>query len=538
MKRLFKLIVFALLPPVFGQHQTPTLTEPFVNGSIPYSIEIREVSFEPAILPNIHSTAAAEWQGQWIILGGRTNGLHGMTGMNAFSPAYENRDVWVVDPESKQSWHKSLEDSAASGLSQNLVDSLSAVNTQFYQDESHWMIVGGYGYKRSVANHVTYGTITHIDLPGLVGWVKESPGSESSLAADHIDQIADNFFQVTGGGLERIGDEYQLIFGQNYAGSYRPFLSGIYTKQVRRFRIETSNGFQIPEESKIATTPNDAFRRRDLNVLTILEREDINVFKERALVLSGVFTPETGVWTAPVLIGAGGSVVMDDPLASSTLKQGFQVYHCSKASLYNRVTNESHALLFGGITVLERNLDTNQYIRDDQAPFTNQCSLVVRDTNGMIRQYWLPTRFPDIRLNGKELRFGANAEFFISRDVPTLHPKVIDLAAIRSPTVIGHIFGGIFADAGNNGSTGASGRVFEVTLVPIANTAPLSIVTFPTLELNWEPIADHTDLIEYSNDISVWHEFSGSLSGPTKWPIEDPMTARFYRRLSAKPTSP
>jgi len=461
-----------------------------------------------------------------------------MTGMNAFDPLYENREVWVIDPESKQSWHKSLEDFPSSGLGQGVVDSLSAVNTQFYQENDKWIIVGGYGYKRSIADHVTYNTITLIDLPGLVSWVKEFAGSESSQAIDHIDQISDDYFQVTGGGLERIGDEFQLIFGQNYSGSYRPFIDGIYTKQVRRFKIDAEMGFSIPEESKIASVPNDAFRRRDLNVLTILEREGINAFSEKALILSGVFTPNTGAWTAPVLVGASGSVVMDDPLAETTLRQGFQIYHCSKASLYDRVTSESHTLLFGGITVLERNLDTNEYIQDDQAPFTNQCSLVVRDAKGLITQYWLPTRFPDIRINEKELLFGTNAEFFLSKDVPRLHPRVIDLAAIQAPTVIGHIFGGIFSDAGNSGNTGASGRVFEVWLFPTNNAASLSISNGERLTLEWENTEDSSDLIEFSNDTRTWHELTGSLSNTRQLPIEEPQNSGFYRRFSTSPTRP
>ena len=538
MHRLIAAIAVGMVQFAFGQHQTPNLTEPYVNGTIPYTVEIREISLAPTDLPNIHSAAAAEWQGQWVLLAGTTNGLHGMTGMSGFDPVYENRDVWVIDPETKKSWRKSLKDSPASGLSQNQVDSLSAVNTQFYQDENHLIIVGGYGYKRSVADHVTYSTITHVDLPGLVSWVKEEPGAESSMAIDHINQVEDSFFQVTGGGLERIGDEFQLIFGQNYSGRYRPFFDGVYTKHVRRFKIDTSDGFDVLEGSKIATAQNDAFRRRDLNVQTILERESANQFTERALALSGVFTLDTGAWTVPVLIGPEGRVEMNDPLEDTTLKQAFQIYHSSKVSLYNRVTNESHSLLFGGITVLERDLNTNEFIQDDQAPFTNQCSLVVRDDTGLFKQYWLETRFPDIRLNGKELRFGANAEFFISEDVPKLHPKVIDLAAIRSPTVIGHIFGGIFADAGNNGNTGASGRVFEVTLIPAANEAPLSVTKSESLELNWKPTNGFSDLIEYSENFQTWHELTNGLSNTESWPISGIESPRFYRRLSVRPTSP
>ena len=114
-----------------GQHQTDSFSLPYVNGVLPYTVEISEVSLEPAPLPNIHSIAAAEWDGQWVFMAGRTNGLHGMTGMNAFDPAFENREIWVVDPSSRESWSKNIETSAASGLARDIVDSLSSVNTQF-----------------------------------------------------------------------------------------------------------------------------------------------------------------------------------------------------------------------------------------------------------------------------------------------------------------------------------------------------------------------------------------------------------------------
>ena len=92
-----------------------------------------------------------------------------------------------------------------------------------------WIVIGGYGFKRSVNDHRTYDTLTVINLPGLVGWVKTPAGLEATQAADHVEQIQDSYFQVTGGGLERIGDDYQLVFGQNYEGRYRPMFDGIYT---------------------------------------------------------------------------------------------------------------------------------------------------------------------------------------------------------------------------------------------------------------------------------------------------------------------
>jgi hypothetical protein len=338
-----------------AQHQTSVLDEPVVSGTLPYVIEIAEVSLAPASLPNIHSVAAGVWEDQWILLAGRTNGLHGLTGNNAFDPAFENREVWVIDPVTKQSWHKNLESSPASGLNQDTVDSLSSVNTEFYQDDSTLFVVGGYGYQRSAGDHMTYGRLTAIDLPGLVAWVKASPGAETTQATDHIQQVIDNYFQVTGGGLERIGDEYQLVFGQNYEGRYRPNRNGIYTERVRRFRVDQAAGsLSVPAASKVQTAQNAAFRRRDLNIATMLEPGDIpGTVTEAVAALSGVFTTSNGVFTVPVIIREGGDVQMSDPLAPSTLQQAFQIYHCAKAGLYHSTTGEMHFLLFGGITVLE-----------------------------------------------------------------------------------------------------------------------------------------------------------------------------------------
>lgn len=538
MKRFLFLFLIFLWGLASGQHQTSDLDEPIVGGSVPYTVEIREAALMPVSLPNIHSFAAAEWEGQWVFFAGRTNGLHGMTGRNAFDPLFENREVWVVDPVGRRSWRKSLEESQASGLTRDEVDSLSSVNTQFYQDGDTLVVVGGYGYKRSVGDHRTYDTLTAVHLAGLVQWVKETPGRETSRASDHLKQIRDPYFQVTGGSLEKIGDEYQLVFGQNYHGRYRPRFNGVYTRQVRRFRINlAADGTpRVPAASKLTTVANDAYRRRDLNVLPLVERTGLNEFEEKVAVLSGVFTPENGVWTVPVMISGGGQVTMGPPLAPSTFKQGFQVYHCAKVSLFDRVTNENHFLLFGGITVLERDLSSGGFIQDDQAPFTNQCSLVVKDDAGRFQQYWLPTRFPLITENDLELRFGANAEFFPAPDIPKLSHKVFDLAAITGEVVLGHIFGGIVADAGNRGNTGASGRVFEVILRP-KTAAPLLSLSGNTLSWSAGPL-ESTFLLEESVDLRTWKEREIGLT-ETSFSLGDVSAEKqFFRVLGSTVTSP
>jgi hypothetical protein len=528
-----------------AQHQT-TLDPPVVGGGLPYAIELREVSLAPAPIPTLHSAAAGVWQNQWILLAGSTNGLHGLTGNNAFDPQFENREVWVIDPATRQSWRKSLvETSSASGLTADAVDSLSSVNTQFYQQGETLLVAGGYGYKRSAVNHKTYDTLTFINLPGLAAWVKQAAGSETSRAVDHIRQIQNAYFQVTGGSLERLENEYQLVMGQNYDGRYRPLFNGVYTRQVRRFQvIQGPAGWTVPVESMIATTPADAYRRRDLNVSTIVQAgTEPGSYDERAVVYSGVFTPEGGVWTVPVVIAPGGVVTMDNPAAAETLRQGFQIYHSAKVGLYHRATREMHVVMFGGITVLEHNAATGLFTQDNQAPFTNQCGVVVRRADGKFQQYFLPTRFPLIKTaDGKELRFGTNAEFIAAPGLPRMNSKVLDLTLIRSDTVIGHIFGGIAADAGNGGNTTASGRVFEVVLRPSAGESKLAIRhAGQHATLTWQGADGWSYLLETSNDLATWQEAVVPIAGlPEIMEWSEPITRprRFYRLLEGRQSQP
>ncbi len=73
-----------------------------VDGILPYQISLREISLAPAAIPTLHSVAAADWQGQWVLLAGRSAGLHGKTANSGFDPQFGNRSVWVFDPVSRQ----------------------------------------------------------------------------------------------------------------------------------------------------------------------------------------------------------------------------------------------------------------------------------------------------------------------------------------------------------------------------------------------------------------------------------------------------
>ncbi len=84
-------------------HQTD-LDAPLVDGTLPYTITLRETSFAPASMPTLHSVAAAKWDGQWILLAGRTAGLHGLSGQNAFDPHRDGPELRRTLPSVLQ-WH-------------------------------------------------------------------------------------------------------------------------------------------------------------------------------------------------------------------------------------------------------------------------------------------------------------------------------------------------------------------------------------------------------------------------------------------------
>src|SRR6266571_2244546 len=59
-------------------------------------------------VPAIHSCAFAEWNGKWIFIGGRKDGLHNFGGGVAFDVFGRNDSAFVVDPVSNNRWSSPL----------------------------------------------------------------------------------------------------------------------------------------------------------------------------------------------------------------------------------------------------------------------------------------------------------------------------------------------------------------------------------------------------------------------------------------------
>lgn len=515
-----------------GSDQTETLSPIHGAGHVPFSLQIRHVNAGTMPRPTLHSYVGAHQGGLWLMLGGRTNGLHGMTGQNGFPTASANSDVWAVDSAGNQSWSRPLSEF---GLSADFVDFLSATNHNFVQSGGFLYVAGGYGWSRSTGDYVTFSYFARIDIAALLRWVKREAGSPAPGGS--VQTIQNPLFQVTGGALKMAGKDFLLVFGQNYPGRYRPNFNGTYTRQVRRFALLPGAALQLDPSSIYQSPPADDFRRRDLNVVTALQRMPDGLLRQDTLALAGVFTPTNGVWTVPVTISPEGVPTQPDPLAATTFRQGLHHYHSAKITLFNRVSGDNFILQFGGLSLQYKDPASALWVKDSQVPFVHHVSCVVRNPDGVLHQVLLPAEFPALTsAAGARLFFGTNAEFFPATSTPMLREDVIDLTSVKEPIVAGYIYGGLVSDAPNRGTTHAGGEIFEVSIAPvIASVKPLEIARAPSgqVTLTWQAAPGQAVLMERSADLHSWQEIwpapaaSPFLLQPTAGPRQ------FFRMLQA-----
>lgn len=452
-------------------NQTEEITPVLSGDTLPFEIKIEVADFAMPI--GIHSYASGIYQGKWIFLAGRTNGMHGFqegeTGLDNFPVQMQNTSVVVVDPITKHFWHKSLLSDKTSGLTTAQVDTLSATNPQSAQVKDTLYITGGYGNDSTTNKMVTHPYLTAVNLPGIMHWVMNPHSGET--ASQYIRQIKDPVFQVTGGYMDILDDDLNalLIFGQNFSGYYAGDANGEYTNQVRRFKI-LDDGRKLSFTLQKHSEPNPNYRRRDLNITPIMCRVGEKC-EPAFLALSGVFTEDMGAWTIPVHIKTNGANVMRDPKDPKAFKQSMNAYNCPTLSLYSEKSDDLYMLLFGGISFgrfTDGKFNTHKLL-----PFINDITAIKVTRDETYSQYHIG-RFPLIRSSGmnrgNELLFGTGGGFFTFEHLPAYYNGVLKLDHLGTkPIVLGYIVGGVQSTVDNTLSytdTCATSYIFRVTLIP------------------------------------------------------------------------
>ncbi|MBL7830005.1 MAG: T9SS C-terminal target domain-containing protein, partial [Saprospiraceae bacterium] len=123
-------------------------------------------------LPGVQSFVIGLHNGEWLIIGGRLDGLHQRQPFAAFLASENNNSIFVINPNTGQVWSHNL-----LSLPTELQEQLQSTNMEFHQNGEKLLIMGGYGYSATKDEHVTYNGLIVVDLPSCIEAVK----SKSSL---------------------------------------------------------------------------------------------------------------------------------------------------------------------------------------------------------------------------------------------------------------------------------------------------------------------------------------------------------------------
>ncbi len=392
-------------------------------------------------LPGIQSYAFGQHDGKWLIIGGRTDGLHRRQPFAAFDVPGQNSNILVVDPINQQIWSASL-----TSLPIGMQEQLSSTNMEFFQQDSMLYCLGGYGYSNTAADHVTYGNLTAINVPLVINAIINGSPFNS-----FIRQIMDAQFAVTGGRLEKIYNTWFLVGGQNFTGEYNPMggptYTQLYSNQIRKFLL-SDNGSVITVTHLAAITDTVNLHRRDYNVIP----QQLPNGQEGLTAFSGVFqaTADIPYLNCVNIDSAGYSV-------NNSFSQYYNHYHCATMPVYSAAVNEMHNIFFGGIAQYYDS--SGILVQDNNVPFVKTIARVTRDAAGTMTEYKLPVNMPSL--------LGASAEFIISDGLPHYSNHVLNLDAMADDTtLVGFIYGGINSSAANIffSNTGTQSSAFDQLL--------------------------------------------------------------------------
>ncbi len=459
-----------------------------------YSISLNPITVDQ--LPGLHSFAFGQHENKWVLIGGRTDGLHARQPFASFPKSDNNTRIYVVDISAKKMWSASI-----TTLSNALSEQLQSTNMNFHQIEDTLYVIGGYGYSDTKQDHITYPYLTTITVSSLIDDV-----INGNAIADNFQQLEDSVFAVCGGQLNHLNNDLYLVGGQTFTGRYNPMGHNTYvqsyTNEIRTFRVQNKNNSPSYSNYKATNDPVH-LRRRDYNLLPQIYPDGSKGF----MISSGVFQSTVDLpFLYPVDIDANGYS------PNTGFNQYLSNYHSARVSLFDSSENAMHMLFFGGMSQYYYN-DTT-LIKDDDVPFVNTISRLSRNSSGVLKEFQMPEQMPGL--------VGSSAEFIANETLSHTDTEIILLQPNDPDSLlIGHIVGGIHSpsknpfSANNTGTTKASETIYEVVLVkadvnsaqPIDGQNPFKVTFLPN------PIVNHIGIQFNTNASHQVHYFIANSVG-------------------------
>ena len=431
--KLFLTFLLSVLTLFFSSNNLSATPEP-------YSIELQQIAMPGT--PAIHSFAFAQSNGRWLFVGGRTNGLHGFSAGTSFPKQYSNKNIFVVDPSSVQTYSRNIFTEYPFATA----DPLRSANMQSFQDGNKLYVIGGYGYDSLSNSLVTFSSLTVFDVEETI---------QAIIAGTPINpytrQINDNRIKVCGGELFKLGDYFYLAGGHNFTGDYTRFVNvQDYTNQIKKFKIN-DNGVSVTISDYSVNIDSVEFHRRDMNVVPAIKPDGVTPY---SILYGGVFKVNRDLpYLNPIYIDGNGTAAVD-----FTFEQKMSQYTCSNLSAFNATTGNMHTTFFGGTSLYYFNEITQTQVLDTLVPFIDDITTLTRYSNGSSEEKISVTKFPVL--------LGTNAKFILDPAVPKFSNDVIKLNELSGRTYVGYIFGGIRALYPNNTVSFPSDYIFKVYITP------------------------------------------------------------------------
>ena len=378
-----------------------------INAQSGFSLEI--VPYQIADLPPIHANAFAQYEGKWLIIGGRT-------GVEE-QPSYLNYDLMVIDPVSEDYWIYPLE---WTGVALDAPDHLGNCYAAHFQEGSYLYIAGGMGYSMESEAFGPFPTLTIVDVPKTI---------QAIMTTKPMD---DCFFQITNEGfkkqdalLSKINDRFYLAGGRQIFGNFdeEGDLSVDFntTNEVFSFLLEKSqSGWKIKSEKTIDY--QDDFE-------TAIASYAPQIFPDGASGISIFLNnqmddPEQLAWMN--VFDFGYSTYIDTSMNIAN-------YHSTIIPIYDAAKNRMHSVFIGGCdeyfcsigeAYAPTRIDHYQsFVRDDEGNIT-----VTRSQLDVF------------------MARGRDAQFILNQDIPQYPNKVINLDKLTDERqLIGYLYGGATA---------------------------------------------------------------------------------------------
>lgn len=376
--------------------------------------------------PRLQSFAAATWQGKWIFMGGRTDGLHLKQPFAAFHPQYNNTSIYVADPQQRRIWQAPV-----TTLPVALAEQLQSTNMQFVQQGDKLYLFGGYGFSESKKQFITHPQLTLVALPQLVAAMEQGTSFEHCFTT-----ITDERFAVTGGGVGYMDGRFYLVGGQKFTGRYNPhgpthgpgFVQQ-YTNAIRSFQIRTTAN-TISVENYTEQRDSVHLHRRDYNLVP----QHFGAGTPGFTVFAGVFRYDADLpWLYPV------DVYANHHQAQPQLEQRYSHYHSAYVPIWSASAQQMHTLFFGGIAQYYVENGTDK--KDNDVPFVNTISQVTRSGNQW-QELALPVQLPGL--------LGTSAWFAVHPTIPQTPHHIIDWDVLPAgEQLLGYIVGGIESSVPN-----------------------------------------------------------------------------------------